>query len=54
MEKQSQHWMDVIDHRTPAFLHRPIHKIFRQLLLSACRDLESEAKSYRIYCFAKV
>jgi ubiquinone/menaquinone biosynthesis C-methylase UbiE len=54
VEKQSQHWLDVVDHRTPAFLHRLIHKIWRPLLLSGCRDLESEAKSYRIYCFAKV
>jgi fatty-acid O-methyltransferase len=54
LEKQSQHWVDVVDHRTPAFLHGLTHKISHQLLLSACRDLECEAKSYRIYCFAKV
>jgi fatty-acid O-methyltransferase len=53
MEIHSQTWVDVLDRRTPAFLHPVLHKISHTLLMSACRDLESDAKSYRIYCFVK-
>jgi SAM-dependent methyltransferase len=55
LEKNSHHLLGALDHRTPKFLHGPLHKFFGATIKSASRDLQSGARtdSYRLYCFVK-
>jgi ubiquinone/menaquinone biosynthesis C-methylase UbiE len=53
MKKNLPDWLDLLDRHTPTFLHGLVRKIFAALVLSNCRELQSGALSYRMYCFAK-
>jgi ubiquinone/menaquinone biosynthesis C-methylase UbiE len=53
IEKNMPRWLEVVDHRTPAFLRGLAHRIGRKHLSKIVDDLESGALSYRIYWFAK-
>jgi len=51
MERNSQHWLDMIDRHVPTPLHGLARDVAGVQDSSAYRDLQSGILSYRIYCF---